>query len=228
MSTTSQLGLLFAAGGSSRRFGGGSKLFAQFRQAPLFIHALKNLCRPEIPAVLVVAADTENDIREELVRHGLEYVQIVRGGSSRSESVCNGLQALCALPNPPQYIAIHDAARPLATYKLLMACLENLQDADGSIAAHPVTDTIHCTDAAGRLLSTPPRSQLWAAETPQLFRTATLLRAFNELPWRTSPPTDEAALVAALPGTVVRMTPNTDYNPKVTFQDDLRRLEQML
>jgi 2-C-methyl-D-erythritol 4-phosphate cytidylyltransferase len=226
MNNKSTLGIIFAAGGSSRRFGGGSKLFADFDGKPLFIHSLLALCATSYPAVLVVSAEAEADFRLELARHGLEGISIVRGGHSRPESVFNGVHALSALPEPPDFIAIHDAARPLADNALLQRCLDAVGDADGAIAAHRVTDTIHRTTADGVLLSTPPRHELWGAETPQVFRRTSLCRAFAELPWRDSSPTDEAALVASLPGAVVKMVENPGPNPKITFRADLSLLDK--
>ena len=229
MNNHSSLGIIFAAGGSSRRFGGGSKLFAELNGKPVFIHSLQAMITPETPAVLVISREAEADFREELARWGLEHVAVVIGGASRSESVFNGLQALCALSSPPEYIAVHDAARPLADRELLLSCLRAAEaGCDGAIAARKVTDTSHRTDEAGILESTPPREALWAAETPQLFTRTILCRAFSELPWRENPPTDEAALAAALPGTRIRMVENSRPNPKITFQSDLSALRGII
>ena len=92
----------------------------------------------------------------------------VTGGASRSASVRN---ALAAAPEATVAV-VHDAARPLVTRELVERCLAALEGVDGAIAAVPVTDTIHALDADEVIASTPPRSALWAAQTPQVFRAA--------------------------------------------------------
>ncbi len=210
------LGIIIAAGGASRRFGG-NKLLAEFRGKPLIRHCLEAFAPLGAPTVLVVSAE-----HEAAYRAVCPEAWLVHGGACRAESVLRGLEALLALPDPPQYIAVHDAARPLATADLLRRCLDAAIECGGAIAAHPVTDTIHI--AAGSppaIAATPARTALWAAETPQVFHADLLQRAYRDLDWRDNPPTDEAALVGRLPGIVIRLVANPSPNPKITFPSDL-------
>ena len=210
------LGIILAAGGASRRFGG-NKLLAEYRGKPLIRHSLDAFAPLGAPTVLVVSAAHEAEYRAVCPEAWL-----VRGGTCRAESVLRGLEALLALPDPPQYIAVHDAARPLATADLLRRCLEAASKCGGAIAAHSVTDTIHIASGTPPdIAATPDRAALWAAETPQVFRADLLLRAYRDLDWRNNPPTDEAALVGRLPGTVIRLVANPSPNPKITFPSDL-------
>jgi 2-C-methyl-D-erythritol 4-phosphate cytidylyltransferase len=155
--------------------------------------------------------------------HGLdgrERVVIVDGGATRAESVANALAAVST-----EYVAIHDAARPLLTPGLLndlLAVLAGTPDAAGIIAAAPVTDTVK--KAAGdRIAETLDRSLLWGAQTPQVFRTQALHAALDTH----DAATDEAMLVEAAGGTVLLHDPGFP-NLKVTTPLDLRVVEMLL
>lgn len=161
---------------------------------------------------------------------GLERVRTVAGGSTRAESVANALGAV-----DTEYVAIHDAARPLVTPRLLsdlVAVLAANPDADAVIAAAPVTDTVKKVrvefplDGNGnstRVAATLDRSELWGAQTPQVFRTAALRAALDAH----EAATDEAMLIEAAGGTVLIHDSGTP-NLKVTTPQDLRFAEILL
>jgi 2-C-methyl-D-erythritol 4-phosphate cytidylyltransferase len=143
----------------------------------------------------------------------------VTGGPSRSASVRN---ALAAAPEAT-VVVIHDAARPLITPALVARCLDALSGADGAIAAVPMADTVHVASPDLAVASSPDRSTLWAAQTPQVFRADVLRRAYDS----NEEATDEAALVAAVGGTV-RLIEGPSDNIKVTTPTDLRLAEALL
>jgi 2-C-methyl-D-erythritol 4-phosphate cytidylyltransferase len=163
---------------------------------------------------------------------------VVPGGATRAQSVANALEAV-----ETEYVAIHDAARPLLTPELieaLAAALEAEDEAAGVIAAAPVTDTIKRADSepSGQLDSdsasnrplvierTEDRSRLWAAQTPQVFRTKALRDALAAAE-QPEEATDEAMLVEAAGGTVF-IHPVAEQNLKVTTPLDLRVAELLL
>jgi 2-C-methyl-D-erythritol 4-phosphate cytidylyltransferase len=143
----------------------------------------------------------------------------VTAGASRSASVRN---ALSAAPEAT-VVVIHDAARPLVTADLVARCIDALDGVDGVIAATPVTDTVHVASPDLLIASSPDRSTLWAAQTPQVFH-ADVLRRANDSNQET---TDEASLVAAVGGTV-RLIEGSSDNIKVTTPTDLRLAEALL
>jgi 2-C-methyl-D-erythritol 4-phosphate cytidylyltransferase len=143
----------------------------------------------------------------------------VPGGPTRSASVRN---ALAAAPEATVFV-VHDAARPLVTPDLVTRCLDALSGVDGVIAATPVSDTIHVSSRDLLIASSPDRSTLWAAQTPQVFRADALRRAYDS----NEEATDEASLVAALGGTV-RLVEGSSDNIKVTTPTDLRLAEALL
>jgi 2-C-methyl-D-erythritol 4-phosphate cytidylyltransferase len=149
----------------------------------------------------------------------------VAGGPSRSASVRN---ALAAAPEASVAV-VHDAARPLVTRDLVERCLAALGDdaVDGAIAAAAVTDTIHAVDPGDLITSTPARSRLWAAQTPQVFRADVLRRALDVDDETLAAATDDAALVVAAGGRV-RVVESPAGNVKVTTEGDLRVVESAL
>ena len=166
--------------------------------------------------------------------HGLDGrdgVVTVDGGSTRADSVANALAQV-----ETELVAIHDAARPLLTADLLdnlVAELAANPDADGIIAAAPVTDTVkkvrvefplESNGNSTRIIGgTLDRSELWGAQTPQVFRTEALrsaLAAAVEV-------TDEAMLIEAAGGKVLLHDPGA-ANLKVTTPLDLRVAELLL
>jgi 2-C-methyl-D-erythritol 4-phosphate cytidylyltransferase len=119
-------------------------------------------------------------------------VTAVQGGATRSESVAAGLEKV-----ESEIVVVHDAARPLVTPELIDAVVEDLLDdeeADGVIAVGPVTDTIKEVMTGREILSTLDRSSLWAAQTPQCFRTESLRRAITDTTMLAQA-TDDAMLV---------------------------------
>ena len=159
---------------------------------------------------------------------------VVSGGATRAQSVANALEAVGT-----EYVAIHDAARPLLTPELVEALVAELDanpKAAGVIAAAPITDTVKRTsglfatpEVADRPLAierTEDRAKLWGAQTPQLFRTEAL-RAALAAAERPEEATDEAMLVEWSGGTVL-IHPVAAENLKVTTPLDLRVAELLL
>lgn len=157
----------------------------------------------------------------------------VEGGATRSGSVRSALAAV-----ETELVAIHDAARPLLTPELVegvVAALVGDEGADGAIAATPVVDTIKRaplpdaeTENGARVVeATVDRASLWAAQTPQVFRTAALRAALEAYPADAPEPTDEAMLIEAAGGRVL-LHPTAGENLKVTTPLDLRVAELLL
>ena len=151
-------------------------------------------------------------------------VELIQGGETRQQSVCNGLQALSI---EAQRILIHDGARCLATPKLFDRCAEELLTCQGVIAAIPIKDTIKVVDRHQFIQNTPNRSQLWAAQTPQGFDVKLLKKCHEKgrsLGWEV---TDDSALFekCQLP---VKIIEGEETNLKITTPIDLTIAEFIL
>lgn len=147
----------------------------------------------------------------------------VAGGPSRSASVRNALEAA----PEAELVVVHDAARPLLSTGLLRRCIAAAGDADGAIAAAPLTDTVKEADPSGRVVRTLDRSSLWSIQTPQVFRAEVLRRVLAADDASLAAATDDASLVEAGGGTVVVVEAPAE-NFKVTTAADLRRAEGIL
>jgi 2-C-methyl-D-erythritol 4-phosphate cytidylyltransferase len=161
------------------------------------------------------------------VSAALDRAISVAGGETRSHSVREALRA-CGDGDP---VIVHDAARPLASTALFESALAELEGsgADAVIAATPVSDTIKEVGDDGRtVVRTLRRDQLWAVQTPQVFRRAPLERALLDAPDELlALATDDAWLIERAGGTV-RIAPAGPDNLKVTSPSDLRLAELLL
>ncbi len=180
------------------------------------------------PVIVAVPAGCEDRVGD--------AAAAVVGGDSRSESVAAGLERV-----ETELVAVHDAARPLVTAELIDELIEKLldrPDAAAVIAAAPLTDTVKRAreprPANGEfprggptVAETVSRDHLWAAQTPQVFRTAALREALDTDPPRVAAATDDAMLVEKAGGKVL-IHPSPAKNLKVTTPLDLRIAELLL
>ncbi|HEX3392301.1 MAG TPA: 2-C-methyl-D-erythritol 4-phosphate cytidylyltransferase [Solirubrobacteraceae bacterium] len=155
-------------------------------------------------------------------------VTVVAGGAVRSESVRRALAA-AGEGGDEGLVLVHDAARPLLTVEIVQATLAaaGREGVDAAIVATPVTDTIKQADADGRVLGTLDRSELWAVQTPQVFRRGALERALDVPAEVLAEATDDAWLIERTGGCVV-IVPAPRENLKVTTPLDLQLAELLL
>ncbi len=220
---------IIVAGGLSRRMGF-DKVFAPLNQKPLFLYAIELFADvPEcVEIVLVCRPDRRDEIEQLLAtsRHeaGQKPLHFAGSGVERQDSVMAGL---AVASSSCDFIAVHDAARPLATAALVRKVLEAAIATGAATAAAPVTDTLKRADGSQTLVDSVDRSNLWAMQTPQIFRSDRLRRCAEQAKKGGHRLTDEvsAFMLAGLPVAVVH---NTDWNPKITFPGDLQVAETML
>lgn len=161
---------------------------------------------------------------------------MVPGGERRQDSVGAGLTAVTRLwrdvggaTKQYEWVAVHDGARPLLTPGLISRGLEAAKVIGAAIAALPATETVKTVDANGTITGTPERSNLWLAQTPQIFRTSLLVGAYDALRQRPDSPdaTDDARLVELL-GHPVKVYEGERTNIKITTPQDLLIAEAII
>ena len=154
-----------------------------------------------VERAIVAAPPDRLDAIAELAPAGLE-LEVVEGGGTRAQSVVNALQHA-----ETELVLVHDAARPLVTPELIDALVELLEstaDAAGVISATPVTDTVkRVVRGKRRVKRTERRDELWAAQTPQVFRAAELRAAHESPPADGTEATDDAMLIEQAGGVVL-------------------------
>lgn len=204
--------LVVVAGGSSERFGR-DKLWEPLPDGrPLWRGSLDTLGSLEIwsEKILVVPSQRLIDFKSLLPADW----KIVIGGATRVASVRSGVDAV---PEATTYVAIHDAARPFVSAELATRVVESARGFAAAFPAVPVTDTIHWE--RGERVVTPPREEIFAAQTPQVV---------NRSVWLAVVPTSEIVTddigPIASAGHNVARTPGDPMNRKITTPDDLLRL----
>jgi 2-C-methyl-D-erythritol 4-phosphate cytidylyltransferase / 2-C-methyl-D-erythritol 2,4-cyclodiphosphate synthase len=208
------LAAILVAAGTGSRFGAETpKQFLTLLGQPVIRHAARSLIAAGAELQPVGEAEPIDAALE-----GLPHLPTVLGGATRQDSVRAGLTAL--KPHSPRFVLVHDAARPVIPAGTIAGLLEALTHAPGAIPAAPVADTLKRVER-GLIQETVPREGLFRAQTPQAFRFDALFAAHHA---GVTGATDDASLLEAL-GQPVAIVPGSESNIKLTYPDDLARLE---
>lgn len=206
------------------------KQYQRLAGKPMLWHALHALDIAQIETIFVVLAKDDRAFGAQdwgVFEGRLEPLYC--GGATRAESVHNGLIAAMAGIDADDWVLVHDAARPcLPRADLERLIAECSGDAIGGILALPVAETVKrvAKDEAGvaRVAKSEDRSQLWLAQTPQMFRVGLLAQALHGAKGEV---TDEASAVEQL-GLQPRLVAGSRRNIKVTYPEDLAIAEAIL
>ena len=216
-------GAIVVAAGRSLRMGGLDKIMAPLLAKPLVLYSLEAFnASPAVSVIVLVVAEHNLEACRRIVdENGLDKVIDVRvGAGRRQDSVRVGLDGM---PYPGSTI-VHDGARPCVDAATIARGVAAVHRHGAAIAAVPVKDTIKLAARDRRVLKTIDRDGLWAAQTPQVFRTAVLRDAHDALDGDF---TDDAAMVEARGGTVTLFMGSYD-NLKVTTPEDMAVAEVVL
>lgn len=211
---------VIVAAGSGTRFGG-DKVFAPLAGRPMLAYSVSAFEQsPLVDGVVIVTRPELFDGVYRLAEaEGWRKLRAVGpGGARRQDSVLAGVRLARA-----EWVLVHDAARPLLPVEVIERGLEAARITGGAIAALPVRDTIKRVDPDTTITGTVDRSELWAAQTPQIFRSALLEAALDTA----ADVTDDAAAVEQL-GVHVRVFLGAERNFKVTTPGDLALAEAIL
>lgn len=225
--------LVLPAAGSGRRMARSvPKQYLEVAGRPLLWHTLEGVgglaCFDRI--VVALAADDPHwpDVVTQLSAGIRQRILLAPGGVERSASVHAALAVLAAEASVQDWVLVHDAVRPCvrrADVEKLIATLR--EDAVGGLLATPLQDTLKQADEQQQVARTLDRSQLWRAQTPQMFRYGVLRQALERQLASGGQPTDEAAAVEAL-GLPVRLVAGRADNIKVTWPEDLMLVSALL
>lgn len=210
-------GAVIVAGGSASRMGGIDKVMAPLGGEPMIVKAVRAFqqCDAIKEIVVVTRADLIVPIMD--LCAGFSKVKaVVVGGSSRPESVNNGLNALSA---KVKLAAIHDGARPLITGQVIDRTVRAANTYSAAAPAVPVKDTIKVVNG-GVVRNTPDRNTLWAVQTPQVFDYDLLRGALKKASDEGIAITDDCSAVEHM-GMSVKIVEGDERNIKVTTPMDL-------
>ena len=220
--------VVIPAAGDSRRFVGfeQKKPFVDLNGRAIWLRTVEHFVnRSDVSEVVVVLAAGDIDEFRERFRPNLAFmnVVIVEGGTSRAESVWNGIQAIT---EPADYIVVHDAARPLLCRQWVTDVFQAAIRHKAVIPGVPVSSTVKAVDESGTIVRTVDRSSLVLAQTPQVYEAEVLQKAFTAAD-DLAQHTDEASLVEAS-GQPVTVHPGWPINIKITTKDDYHMAEALL
>ena len=242
-------GIVLAGGKGSRMQSDVPKQYMELFGKPLLYYALKAFEDSDVERVVLVTAEGEEEYcKKELIeRFGFTKVcGIVAGGAERYASVWNGLKHLkengerhdVAQNQPgdvqvteeaPDYVLIHDGARPLVTAELINRLITETEQYGACVAGMPVKDTIQMTDERGAITLTPKRDSLWMAQTPQSFEFSVVYDAYERLMQESEiNVTDDAMVVGMYHEIPIQMVRGSYTNMKVTTPEDMVLAEAFL
>jgi len=219
--------VILPAAGRSARFGASrNKLLEKLNGRPVIAYAVDAfLAREDVAAIVIPTGDPQS-LAGVLGAPLDKRIAFCAGGSTRAHSVRN---ALGAVDSAIEWVAVHDAARPLITQELIDRTLEAARQHGAAVPAVPVHLTVK--QAAGPLPAavqrTIPRNTLWAMQTPQIMRRQALVQAFAACPVPLEAITDDVQLLE-LAGQEVWLVEGQQRNIKITTAMDLRVAEIML
>lgn len=221
------LAMIIAAGGSGSRFSKTqNKLLAEYRGKKLLLYSLETFLPvlPEKALIAAAPADLLDEMRT-VVDNALpgNNIQWTVGGATRVASVANALKLV---PPECRMVAIHDAARPLATVELLQELYQAAAEFGGAIPGTAPVDTVKEIDHNGLICKNLIRSNLAMVATPQVFRLDEYRKSLEALPGEVISGqreekllTDDAAFFTGA-GFKVKVIISEQPNPKITYAQD--------
>ena len=219
--------LVLAAGHGTRIGDAVPKQYIPIAGKPMMFHSIEALAAvARIGRLFVVLAPLD--------RHWGQYdwsafpdkiEATFSGGARRAESVLNTLKLLEDRVAKDDWILVHDAARPCILTELVEQFLDEVgDDPVGGLLAIPLADALKSADENQRVAATIPRTNLWRAQTPQMFRYELLRRGLEKKPAAA----DESEAVESIGYSAPRLVQGESTNIKVTFAEDLQVAEMIL
>lgn len=206
--------VIVAAGQGLRAGQALPKQFARWRGKPLVRHSAEGLIAAGAGAVVVaIPADADAIAGEALA--GLPGIQLVTGGATRQASVRAALEALSG--DAPEFVLIHDAARPHCPTDVIERLLAALGAYPGAIPTLPVIDSL-ARAGHGLMAGSAEREALRRVQTPQAFRFDAILSAHRS--WAGEPTAGDDAQVAKAAGLAIAMVEGDERLCKLTFAED--------
>lgn len=214
--------IVLAAGQGKRM---GTKVHKQYlllAGKPVLYYSLKAFQESSIidEIILVTGKDEESYCKEQIVDpFGFTKVtHIIEGGAERYHSVWNGLK----VTKDEGYVFIHDGARPFVDEEMLQRVFEQVQKENACVVGMPMKATVKIIDDEGYVSHTPDRSKVWMVQTPQVFETTLVKKAYAELMQKESVNvTDDAMVVELITGHPVKLVEGSYKNIKITTPEDL-------
>jgi len=217
-----KVAVLIPAAGESSRFGGKTpKQFAEIDRRAVFLRSIEMFADRDDVMQVVVAIPAKEEEMFNLkwsANLGFYGVKVIIGGAHRHETVGKLLAEVT--DDQIDLIAIHDAARPCVTKEQIDRDSAAAAESGAAILANRLVGTIKRAAPDGHIAKTIDRSELFEAQTPQVFKPEIIRQAYQNIDKIKEDITDDAQLVEAL-GQPVKIVPGDSGNIKITTKTDL-------
>ena len=220
--------IIVPAAGVGRRFGGDiPKQYQQLLGKSVIEHTLDRLLQLD-DVKIVVAVSPEDNLWQQLPVFQNSNIDTTLGGDERADSVRLALESLQGKAKHDDWVLVHDVARPCVRVQDIQSLMTTLADHKvGGVLATPVSDTVKRVLNEFNIDSTEDRSQLWAAQTPQMFRYGLLLESLQKAVQQQYQPTDESSAIEYFGYTPCVVEGSRD-NIKITRLEDLAIAEAIM
>ncbi|KPJ69568.1 hypothetical protein AMJ44_03370 [candidate division WOR-1 bacterium DG_54_3] len=213
---------IITAAGYGKRMGQ-PKQFIQIAGKPILEWTLSVFEKEKIIDEIILVVNEEDLARVKKFKFS-KLKQVVAGGKERQDSVYEGLKVLS---EDTEMVAIHDGARPLVTPEIIQRAVAEAKEFGAVVVGVPIKDTIKSvTSNQFTVTSTLNRDELWAAQTPQVFKKEIIVKAYQEGSGKYQV-TDDAMLVEKS-GIPVKMVMGSYLNVKITKLEDLKIAEGIM
>lgn len=202
---------IITAGGNSSRFGNKNKLLEKINGIEVIKYTVDAFRYSKVDKIIICANVSIMDELENLFSN-YENVVIIEGGSTRQQSVYNGLKY-----EECDYVLIHDGARPVITTEIINICAEMVKEVKALSVMTKTIDTIKEVEH-GKIVKTIDRSKLYNTQTPQAFDYNLILKAHQKFEGKNF--TDDAGMLEEL-GETVYVIDGSYRNIKITTQSDI-------
>mmetsp|Transcript_93459 Transcript_93459/g.204594 ORF Transcript_93459/g.204594 Transcript_93459/m.204594 type:complete len:349 (+) Transcript_93459:90-1136(+) len=227
------VGAVLLSAGVGKRMGAGfPKQYIKLMGKEIALHSLEALLDCDIRELVIVCAEEYRGLfKEYLEKRGnvAPTIKFANGGSERQDSVFNGLAQLTT-----EFAAIHDCARPLVTKEEINNVIADARRYGAALLGVQTKATIKQAteeeldgDRATVVKTTPDRSTMWEAHTPQVVRCDLLRKGFEKAQLENAVVTDDVSLIEVL-GQPVKLTQGEYTNIKVTTPEDIAVAESIL
>ncbi len=220
--------VVLSAGKGARMNSDMPKQYMMLEGMPVLCYSLQSFQESMVEEIVLVCGKEDLEYCREEIVEKYQYTKvrsIVAGGRERYHSVCHGLEELAKLSEHPDYVMIHDGARPFVDQAMIERCAMAAELYQACVAAMPVKDTIKIADEQGFAAETPERKLVWQIQTPQAFAFPLIYGAYQELlgleaNGKDISVTDDAMALETVMKRQVRLVEGSYKNIKLTTPED--------
>ncbi len=227
------LAIVPAGGIGSRMASTQPKQFIEINGKPILIITLETLIKTGLFEKIIISTidiDYTKEIIQKFLKNHENLLMVCSGGKTRQESVYKALQEADKFAIESNFTLVHDAVRALVSQETISQVINKALTTNAATAARAVTDTLKLArqkDSDYIIEKNIPRENIWAMQTPQVFKTSLLKEAHQKAHVEDFAGTDCCALVERL-GQEAYLVESPSSNIKITMPEDISYAEIFL